>query len=321
MAAVAPKLQEVAEPDYFDAIEEGRATPSHLPQERSRFRWVAIFVSTLGLLLSVGIGLWITGIVESLFARHQWLGWGAAVLVSILCLSLIIIILRELFALARLRKLGQLREDVTTGLQNGDNAQKTIRLIASLYRERKDMDWYLSEYLAHDGDIVDGKDRLLLFERTVMAPLDREAGNIISTAAKRISVVTAVNPAPALDVLFTGYQLLRMLRQMTALYGNRPGTFGTLRLARMVGSQLAITGGLALSDTFFQQFIGKGLAGRLSAKLGEGTVNGILTARIGLAAMDLCRPMPFTVLSKPGLKEFVASIFSSFGEKPETKAE
>jgi uncharacterized membrane protein YcjF (UPF0283 family) len=28
-------------------------------------------------------------------------------------------------------------------------------------------------------------------------------------------------------------------------------------------------------------------------RLGEGVINGLLTARIGIAAMDLCRPLAF----------------------------
>ena len=66
-----------------------------------------------------------------------------------------------------------------------------------------------------------------------MRPLDAEARQIIAKAAKRVSVVTAVNPAPALDVLFTGYQVLAMLRQVAGLYGGRPGSLETLKLARM----------------------------------------------------------------------------------------
>jgi putative membrane protein len=37
--------------------------------------------------------------------------------------------------------------------------------------------------------------------------------------------------------------------------------------------------------------VGKGLLGRLSARFGEGAINGILTSRIGLAACEVCRPI------------------------------
>ena len=69
----------------------------------------------------------------------------------------------------------------------------------------------------------------------------------------------------------------------------------------MVVSHLAVTGGLALSDNLIQHVVGKGLLGRLSARFGEGAVNGILTSRIGLAARDVCRPVPQTESTKETL--------------------
>ena len=82
----------------------------------------------------------------------------------------------------------------------------------------------------------------------------------------------------------------------------------------MVAGHLAVTGGLALSDSVISAVIGKGLIGRLSARFGEGAVNGILTARIGLAAMELCRPLPFLTQSRPGLSDFMREVVSFGGD-------
>ena len=101
-----------------------------------------------------------------------------------------------------------------------------------------------------------------------------------------------MTPAAALDILFVAAQNLAMLRELAELYGGRPSTLSTLKLARMVVSHLAVTGGLALSDNLIQHVVGKGVLGRLSARFGEGAVNGIMTSRIGLAARDVCRPIP-----------------------------
>lgn len=306
---------DVFDPDH----QEGSpiAPKASLPTAK-RSRWTALLFATVFALITLGLGLWFTELIERLFARHEWLGWGASGLLAIALLCLMIIVFREIFALWRLRKLGRIREDVMRAAEDDSvSSMGVIRQIVGLYENRNEMQWHLSRLVSHKDDVMDDRDRLILTERYLMKPLDDEAKQIIASAAKRISVVTAVNPAPSLDVVFTGYQILRMLRQLTALYGNRPGSIGTLRLAGMVGSHLAVTGGLALSDTFIQQFLGKGLAGRLSAKLGEGTVNGIMTARIGIAALDLCRPMPFSDLERPGLKEFIATLAGSFGGSKE----
>ena len=78
----------------------------------------------------------------------------------------------------------------------------------------------------------------------------------------------------------------------------------------MVMGHLAVTGGLALSDNLLQHVVGKGLLGRLSARFGEGAVNGILTARIGLAARDVCRPIPQETSAKETLGSLMRELVS-----------
>jgi putative membrane protein len=73
---------------------------------------------------------------------------------------------------------------------------------------------------------------------------------------------------------------------------------------------LAVTGTIAVGDTLLQQVVGHGLAGRLSARLGEGVVNGMMTARIGLSAMDVCRPMPFLRAERPRLKDLAGDLLT-----------
>jgi putative membrane protein len=50
-----------------------------------------------------------------------------------------------------------------------------------------------------------------------------------------------------------------------------------------------------------QHVVGRGLVGRLSARFREGAVNGILTSRIGLATVEVCRPVPQKVSAKEKL--------------------
>ena len=61
--------------------------------------------------------------------------------------------------------------------------------------------------------------------------------------------------------------------------------------------------------------VGKGLLGRLSARFGEGAVNGILTARVGLAARDVCRPIPQETLAKETLGSLMRELVT-LAEEP-----
>ncbi len=305
---VAPEPEPIMDMPFEAAGNDTALTSAnHLPSAKG-IKWGALFLAALFSLVSLGIGLWFTQLLEDLFSRSTWLGWAASGLLGIAGLALLALVLRELMALARLRRLGKLRLDAEQALLGNGSAKKVISELSQFYSGRKAMAWPLAALREHHNEIMDDADRLQLAEKELMRPLDAEARQIIAKTAKRVSVVTAVNPAPALDVLFTGYQVLAMLRQVAGLYGGRPGSLETLKLARMVVSHLAVTGGLALSDTLMQSFLGHGLAGRLSAKLGEGSVNGIMTARIGLAALKLCRPLPFHRLPEPGLSDFLGEI-------------
>ena len=57
-----------------------------------------------------------------------------------------------------------------------------------------------------------------------------------------------------------------------------------------------------------QQVIGHGVAARLSARLGEGMINGLLTARLGLLTIDLVRPLPFHELPRPALNDLAGTL-------------
>ena len=109
-------------------------------------------------------------------------------------------------------------------------------------------------------------------------------------------------------MLFVLLASLRLLRQLARLYGGRPGTLGMIALMRHVIGHVAITGGMAASDSLVQQVLGHGIAAKLSQGLGEGILNGLLTARLGLAAIDVTRPLPFTALPRPALADLAKDL-------------
>ncbi len=105
----------------------------------------------------------------------------------------------------------------------------------------------------HIDDIIDGADLIRLAERELMAPLDEDAKRLISSAAQRVSIVTAASPRAVVDILFVAATGLRLVRQLAVLYGGRPGALGTARLVRLSIAHLAVTGGMAATDSLIHR--------------------------------------------------------------------
>ena len=54
---------------------------------------------------------------------------------------------------------------------------------------------------------------------------------------------------------------------------------------------------------------------RLSKRFGEGVMNGALTARVGVAAMDVCRPLPFAALPRPKVSNLIGRALTGLFQK------
>jgi putative membrane protein len=285
--------------------------PAPLPAPK-RLRWGLVLASSLFALVSLWAGLAVTQLIEDFFARSPVLGWIALGVAGVAGVAALAIVIREIWALARLKRIEHIQVDAAHAINTGDAAaaSRAVSGLSSLYASRPDARLGLRELKAHDADIMDGRDRLRLAERHLVSWRDGEAHRIIAHAARRITFLTTVAPTPALDMLFVAAQNLHMMRELAALYGGRPSTLATIRLARMVIGHLAVTGGIALSDNLLQHVVGKGLLGRLSARFGEGAVNGILTARVGLAARDVCRPIPQEASAKDTLGSLLKELVS-----------
>jgi putative membrane protein len=282
-------------------------------QARPAVRWGTLFWSALSGLVVLALGLAVTSVVEDLFARSPWLGAVGLALAMLAGLALLAMILRELIGFMRLGTVEVLRRRAAAIIENDDREQGRALLadLLSLTRHIPQLARARARLEGHRSDIIDGRDLLRLAERELLAPLDAEARRLVTAAGKRVSVVTAISPRAAIDIIFVLLNALSLVRRLAVLYGGRPGPLGVFALFRRVVSHLAITGGVAVTDSVVQQVVGHGLAARLSARLGEGMVNGLLTARLGLLAIDVTRPLPFYALPRPALNDLAGNLLRS----------
>jgi putative membrane protein len=277
-----------------------------------------VFLSAASGLVTLAISVWAWKLVEDLFSHSALLGMIGLALAVAAGAAALLFVAREMRSILLQNRIAKLHAAMAQARAANDAkaASANVRELCALYETRVE----LARPRAMMGDyakqIIDGKDLIDLAERNLVAPLDQRARREIAAAAKRVSVVTAVSPRAVLDVIFVAGQAIVLMRRISEIYGGRPGLLGFFKLARSVGAHLAITGTVAVGDTLLQQVLGHGVAARVSAKLGEGVLNGLLTARVGLSAMAVCRPTPFVTEKQPGVKDVAPFLFG--GDK--TKA-
>lgn len=295
------------ESEPVDAPETAAPAPA-----RRGFSWGTLFVTALSGFLTLSLGVWAERTIVSLMNQNPVLGYAALACAALAALALLVMLGRVLRDILRERKVEALRMRTVAALEASDlvEAKAIAGQLIQLYSARAQTARGRTVLTEAMPQLFAARDVLAVTERSLMLSLDAAAQAQVAQAARRVSLVTAVSPRALIDVTFVLIACARLLRAIAGTYAGRPGMLGLLRLARQVLGHLVLTGGIAAGDAVIQQVVGQGLAARLSAKLGEGVLNGLLTARIGLAAIAVCRPMPFIEAQAPSLSDVAGDLSS-----------
>jgi putative membrane protein len=307
----------IPEPSAPEPIDEAERAVEAAQSTGMLARWrpklaTLVWAGLTGL-VSLGLGLWLSALIENLFARARALGAIGAAFAALFLVGIVGLAIREIAALWRQSRIAELHAALARARAGDDRvaARALVGKLAALYEGRAETARARAEVAEARGAIVDGRDLIDIAERALLRPLDVKAQAEIAAAARRVSMVTAISPRAVLDMIFVVAQIVRLVRRIAELYGGRPGFFGFVKLARSIFAHIAITGGMAVGDGLVQQLVGHSIASRISARMGEGVLNGLLTARVGLSALAVCRPAPFAIDKPPGVADVAPVLFGA----------
>ncbi len=312
--AEAPPVPEVGPVPTGQAMTTAASFAARGPSRLARWFWGSL-LALLGALASIAAWNFVMGLI----AQVPLLGYGVAALIGLFVLIALIIVFRELAVFSRLSRIDALHRQASEALADDDlgAARKTVDGLTRLYRGRDDTRWGRQRLAELGADQFDAAGLLGVAETEVLAPLDAAAQQEVEAAARQVATVTALVPIALADVVAALTANIRMIRRIAEIYGGRSGTLGSWRLTRAVMAHLVATGAVAIGDDMLEPILGGGLLGKLSRRFGEGLVNGALTARVGVAAMEVCRPLPFNRTPRPSVRGIIKSALGGLftGEK------
>ncbi|MFK4278918.1 TIGR01620 family protein [Escherichia coli] len=159
--------------------------------------------------------------------------------------------------------------------------------------------WYASIHeTQNDREVVS------LYAHLVQPVLDAQARREISRSAAESTLMIAVSPLALVDMAFIAWRNLRLINRIATLYGIELGYYSRLRLFKLVLLNIAFAGASELVREVGMDWMSQDLAARLSTRAAQGIGAGLLTARLGIKAMELCRPLPWIDDDKPRLGDF-----------------
>ena len=284
------------------AMQTVAALAAHRPSRLARWFW-SLLLTFMGVVVSVAAWDFVTG----LLARSPLLGWGVTGLLALLGVVMLVIALKELAAFSRLKRIDSLQVEAETAIAEEDlgKARQVVGKLSGFYKNRDETRWGRDRLAEYGSDQFDAHGLMGLAETELLTPLDQAALREIEAAARQVATVTAIVPLALADVATALTSNIQMIRRVAEIYGGRSGALGSWRLTRAVMTHLVATGAVAIGDDLIGSVAGGSVLSKLSRRFGEGIVNGALTARVGVAAIEVCRPLPFVRSKRPSVTSVV----------------
>ncbi len=144
---------------------------------------------------------------------------------------------------------------------------------------------------------------LQMYEGMVITKQDQQAKAIVAKLSTEAAVLVAVSPLAIVDILLVAWRNFKLIDELAQVYGVELGYWSRLKLFKLVLVNMAVAGATEVATDAGMDLLSMDLAGKVSTRVAQGFGVGILTARLGLRAMSLLRPIPWNQENKVRLGE------------------
>jgi len=319
-AVILPEEAEL-ELDLYEPepVVQSTTVPQSLPS--SRFSPWLLLVGSLGVFLVLMLLVDAYHFIAQQFNSSLFLGslfFGLIVAIAGAALTLT---WRAYKNLRRLRTVSALQKDGRQLMEKDDygHAMEYINRIVLFYGHRPEIKARVDRFYLTLNDTHHDREVCSLFSRQVMKDIDQQAHRIVIQRSKETALMVMISQIALLDAILTLWRNVRMIRDIAALYGGRPGFLGSIGLITGVLQNLIYADVSEMVAGSVAEILGGSVLSVMSAQVAQGLGSGVLTARLGLHAMQACRPLPFSEEEKPRLTHIRREIMSSMTDVFERK--
>lgn len=266
--------------------------------------WIRILLAALALFSVAVVAQSVQWLIDS-YQNHEWIHLAFAIVFFLVSLTGITAIGREWRRLVYLRKHQQtqqtsqqlLLEELPT--TSGQNAVTFCKNLLTNFEHLPQTKPLAQRWESQLNEAYNAKEVLYLFSENVLTPLDAQVKKLISKNATENAIIVAVSPLALADVLVVAWRNIALVNKITAIYGMELGYISRLKLFKLVLTNMVFAGATEIATDVGMDFFSQNLTARLSLRAAQGIGVGLLTARLGVKAMEFCRPIAFQPNERP----------------------
>lgn len=278
-------------------------------------RWVRLLLGALVLFGLAAVAQTVQWLVESA-QNGQWIAFVAAFACLLASFAGVGVIINEWAKLRWLRKYQQAQQvsydlwqdnSAASGQKAQEFCKNALRqLPPSVLAAQTGKRW-----LSQLDDAYNGQEVLYLFSQIVLDPIDQRVKKLISKSAVESAALVALSPLAVADILMVAWRNFALVNQISRSYGIEMGYFSRLKLFKLVLTNMVFAGATELALEAGTELISQNLTAKISSRAAQGIGVGLLTARLGLKAMEFCRPVAFQTENRPKLAEIRQALLGS----------
>lgn len=254
--------------------------------------------------------------VVTAYQSADWLSLGWSAIVAGVAVTGISALGREFFKLRRL-KLRQSERDEAQILLDGDSIGHGKAFCTKLAQhsqissDNHGYDRWINSLDATHND----REVLELYDHLVVSQQDKLARKLVAKYSSDAAVMVALSPLAVADMLLVAWRNLRLIEQISRVYGVELGYWSRIKLLKLVLANMAFAGASEVITDLGMDMLSMDLAGRMSTRVAQGVSIGLLTGRLGLKAIGLMRPLPWLPGEQPKLSEIRKDLVAQLTHK------